>query len=86
MEPGGRVPCQALTLIVLDYSPLFQDHHLVTAVEGRQPVRYDDHCAALDQPVHGSLDQPLGTGVYTRRRLVEHYDVRVTQEDAGECQ
>ena len=86
VEPGARCCGQPLALPMLDDAALLQDHHLVTAVEGGEPVCDHDHGTALDEPVHGALYEALSARIYPRRGLVEDDHARVAEEDPRESQ
>ena len=84
-----RVPGSAARLLavaVFDHAPVFQDHDLVGAVQGAQPVGDDDGGAVVQQLVDGALDQLLGGRVQARGGLIQDHQPGVAQEDAGKGQ
>ena len=65
-----------------DAAPV-EDHDLVRAHDGREPVGDHDNRAPLGQACESTLDERLVLGVGEGRRLVEHDDGRVLENRAG---
>src|SRR3954447_5550067 len=64
----------------LDDAPVVDNHDLVGAADGREPVGDDQRGAAAQEPVERALDQQLGRPVDVRGRLVEDQDPRVGEQ------
>ena len=75
---------QFLVRAPLDDLALLQDDDLIGVLDGREPVRHDQHRADGPHLFKRPLDQDLSLGVDVRRRLVEDQDLRPVQDRARE--
>ena len=58
--------------------------HAIRGLDGAEPVRDDERGAVLEQCFHRALHARLGVAVHAGRRFVEHDDLGVAVERAGE--
>src|SRR5688572_23619591 len=81
---GAATVHELFVRAVLDDAATLENENAIRVLDGREPVRDDEHRASGEQALDGLLDESLALGVERRRRLVENQDRWVGEERAGD--
>ena len=70
---------------VFNHASGVDDEDAIGMVDGGKAVRHGDDRPMAGDPLQGSDDRRLGSGVQRRRRLVQDEDRRIAKDGARDC-